>query len=760
MSRPIGMRWLALSGAALVMGVALSWLTYVRSEAVLEVTRPLIDRDLPALRAIAELKGRASDTEMIAYDYYSSSNRERFDKHVTEASQRIAVRMRELRAGITDAEGRAQIDALEKLQRESDRLFAVLRRELDSDQVNIGEVTAILRQISGVSTELGNRLDVLVSGVQSQAEERGEATQARLRDIFELVALFSILLVVATGITSYFLGAYLREAQARRRLALFPERNPNPVISLNEDGTLAYANPGALAMVAALGLASPMALLPSDLPSQLNEMRQGGSERLRREYAVGARIIGISIHRLEDSGTFHVYLADVTEREQAQAQLEFQAFHDVLTRLPNRRRFEDMLGEAMSAGPAGAVLLLALDRLQTVIDTLGHAVADRLLLSVAERLAPIADGDQPACCIYHFDGELFAALLPKISTTGNAASFAECVARDMAAPFVIDGREMFFSFSVGLAHFPEDGATVGELLRNADTALQAAKRAGGRIAVRYATAMNARALERLEVEHELRRVVERGELELHYQPQLEIGGGRIIGVEALVRWRHPARGMVSPAEFIPLAEETGVINEIGTWVLETACAQNRQWQETGLPPMIMAVNIAPRQFANPELPKTVLHALRASGLEAQWLELEVTEGAAMHDVDATIATLHAFKAIGVRLSIDDFGTGYSSLAYLKRFPIDKLKVDQSFVRNMTEDANDAAIARSVIALGHSLGLTVIAEGVETDAHLRLLEEYGCDEYQGYLFSRPKPAAELRALLDAGHAPIAPAGKAG
>ncbi len=754
MSGPMGIRWWGLAGAALAMGILLSWLTYVRSEAVLDVARPLIDRDLPTLRAIAELKGRASDSEMIAFDFYNSSNSERFRVHIAEASQRIALRMQDLRTAITDAEGRAQIDYMEDLQRNSGRLFSALERELDSDQVNIGKVSTILRQISANSTELGNRLEVLVSGVQSQAEERGVATRARLGDIIWLVAAFSALLVVATGVVAYVFSAYLREAVERRRLALFPQRNPNPVISLDASGALAYANPGALAMVAALRLTTAAALLPPDLQTRLDELRADQGERLRWEYPLGARIIGITIHRLEDSGAFHVYLADVTERKQAEAQLEFQAFHDVLTRLPNRRRFEDMLRDALRGGGSGAVLLLGVDRFQTVVDTLGHAFADRLLLNIAGRLAPLAGGDQAACCIHRFDGDLFAALLPRITGADDATAFAARVARAMAAPFVIEGREMYFSFSVGIAHFPEDAANVGDLLRNADTALQNAKRSGGRVALRYAAAMSARALERLEVEHELRRVVERGELELHYQPQVEIGSGRVSGVEALVRWRHPLRGMISPADFIPLAEETGAIRDIGAWVLATACAQNRQWQEAGLPPIVMAVNISPRQFADPELPKLVQQVLSRSGLAPQWLELEITEGAAMQDVDAAIAALRAFKAIGVKLSIDDFGTGYSSLSYLKRFPIDKLKVDQSFVRAMTEDASDAAIARSVITLGHSLGLTVIAEGVETQDHLRLLGEYGCDEFQGYLFSRPKPAAEVRALLDAQHAATA------
>ena len=263
--------------------------------------------------------------------------------------------------------------------------------------------------------------------------------------------------------------------------------------------------------------------------------------------------------------------------------------------------------------------------------------------------------------------------------------------------------------------------------------------------------MSARALERHECEHELRRAVERGELELHYQPQMEIASGRITGVEALLRWRHPVKGMISPEDFIPIAEETGAIVDIGNWVLATACSQNRMWQAAGLPPLVMAVNISPRQFVDPGLPQMVLRALDSSELAPQWLELEITESAAMHDVDLAITTLHAFKAIGVGLVIDDFGTGHSSLAYLKRFPIDKLKVDQSFVRNMVDDPKDAAIARSVVALGHSLGLTIIAEGVETQAQLRLLGSYRCEEFQGYLCSRPIPAAGVRAMLEEHHA---------
>jgi diguanylate cyclase (GGDEF)-like protein len=612
-------------------------------------------------------------------------------------------------------------------------------------------VRATLGQISLNASQRSDQLDILVSGVQAQAEDRGNATRARLHDIIVLVAVFSALLLLATVVIGYFLATYLRDARERQRLALFPERNPSPVISLDAEGALSYANPGAMAMATALEVPSLTDLLPEDLGARLEELRHGQASSLHWEYWRGTRLIGISIHCLEDCDAFHVYLSDVTERKQAQAQLEYQAFHDVLTRLPNRRAFENRISDALADGQSGAVLLLAADRFQPVVDTLGHAFADRVVCAIAERLAPFASGEPATCHIHRFNGDLFAALLPKVTGADDATVFAARIAGEMAVPFLIEGRELFFSFSIGIARFPEDGANVGELLRHADTALQSVVRAGGRAALGYAGEMSARALERLETEHELRRAVERGELELHYQPQVEIASGRIIGVEALVRWRHPTKGLISPADFIPIAEESGAILDVGAWILVTACTQSRQWQQAGLPPPIMAVNISPRQFADPQLPKTVLHALNSTGLDAQWLELEITESAAMLDIDAVIATLHAFKTIGVSLSIDDFGTGYSSLSYLKRFPIDKLKVDQSFVRNMIEDPSDAAIARSVIMLGHSLGLTVIAEGVETQAHLRLLGDYGCEQFQGYLFSRPKPAVEVCAMLEEQHA---------
>jgi len=313
-------------------------------------------------------------------------------------------------------------------------------------------------------------------------------------------------------------------------------------------------------------------------------------------------------------------------------------------------------------------------------------------------------------------------------------------------PYVVGDQELFVTGSVGVAFSPRDGVEIGPLLKNAESAMYRAKESGRNNLQFYTEAMNAIVSERLALTNKLRRAVERNELFLHYQPLVDVQSNQFFGTEALVRWRHPELGIVSPAKFIPLAEETGMIVAIGEWVLRTACMQNKAWQDAGLPRIAVAVNISARQFREKGLVQTIERILEESGLDSRYLELEVTEGVIMHDIEQVIAILQQIKSLGVKLSIDDFGTGYSSLSYLKRFPVDRLKIDQSFVRDITSDPDDAAIAQAVINLGHSLDLKVIAEGVETQEQLDFLRDHGCDEKQGYLISRPVPAEDFARLL--------------
>ena len=445
-----------------------------------------------------------------------------------------------------------------------------------------------------------------------------------------------------------------------------------------------------------------------------------------------------------------VVIEDITRRKIVESELLYLANHDALTGLPNRNLLEDRLEQAIAhasrAGQVVALLFLDLDRFKNINDSLGHGVGDALIKAMGVRLSDaVRDGDTVA----RLGGDEFVIVLAELQAEQNAAPAAAKILDAVLQPLTIDGHELAVTASIGISLYPKDGTDSQSLLKNADTAMYRAKDAGRNIFQFYTQEMNACTLDRLKLENSLRYALERNEFVLHYQPQLDLSSGRIIGMEALLRWQRPGHGLVSPADFIPLAEETGLIVPIGAWVLHAACAQNKAWQAAGSPKIRMAVNLSPRQFKQQDVAAMVSRALDQSGLDAEWLELEITESCIMEQPEGSAEVLRELSGMGVGLAIDDFGTGYSSLNYLKRFPIDTLKIDQSFVRDITTDPDDAAIASAVIALAHSMRLAVIAEGVETPQQLEFLRERQCDRMQGYLFSRPVPAAGATQLLQGG-----------
>ncbi|BCB27712.1 hypothetical protein SKTS_25980 [Sulfurimicrobium lacus] len=437
---------------------------------------------------------------------------------------------------------------------------------------------------------------------------------------------------------------------------------------------------------------------------------------------------------------------DIRERKRYEAQLERQANFDDLTGLPNPNLLTDRLAQAVTRCRQNeknlAVMVLKLDRFKEINDGLGRGVGDQLLLEVSGRLAVV---NETIHTLAHMGGDEFV-LLAETGDNGEAVSIAQRILKVLDQAFLVEERDLFLSASIGIAMFPQDGENGEALLKNASAAMYRTKASGGNNFLFYSAEMNAHSLERLNMESELRRAVERNELLLYYQPQMSLRNGEIIGMEALLRWQHPLRGLVSPMEFIPLAEETGLIVPIGEWVLRTACAQNLAWQAAGLPAVAVAVNLSARQFEGQDIVALTAQVLRETGLDPSYLELELTESAAMGNADAFIGVTEALKGLGVTLSIDDFGTGYSSLSYLKRFALDRLKIDQSFVRDIVQNPDSAAIAVTVIALAHGLGLSAVAEGVETEAQLNFLRTRGCDEMQGFYFSKPLPGAEFEQLL--------------
>ncbi|MEW5757650.1 MAG: EAL domain-containing protein [Pseudomonadota bacterium] len=449
-------------------------------------------------------------------------------------------------------------------------------------------------------------------------------------------------------------------------------------------------------------------------------------------------------------------LEDISERKQAEETIRYLAYYDMLTRLPNRQLFKDRLTQAISNAQRTQTLVgvfsIGLDRFKNINETLGHSEGDLLLQQVSERLKRyLRESDSVArprddFGLARLGSDEFSLLLNGISNVNDLALVAQRIQNIFIEPFVIHKHEVFVSVSIGIAVYPLDGEDAEPLLKHADTAMSHAKHAGRNIYQFYAEAMNQRAIDRMSLENKLRRAIEREEFRLYYQPRVEIATMRITGVEALLRWSNDELGMVSPADFIPLAEDTGLIVPIGAWVLETAAAQAKAWLAQGLGAICVAVNLSSQQFHRGGLYETVARILQQSGVDPQLLELEITESIILRDTQEVLATLSKFKAMGMRLSMDDFGTGYSSLSYLQRFPLDTLKIDRSFVKDIPDNPDDVAITSAIIAMAHTLGLNVVAEGVETAEQLAFLRQRGCEEMQGFYFSRPLPAEEAGELI--------------
>lgn len=430
----------------------------------------------------------------------------------------------------------------------------------------------------------------------------------------------------------------------------------------------------------------------------------------------------------------------------ANEELRQLALHDHLTRLPNRLLLEDRIGQAIAqarrASTGFALLFVDLDRLKTINDSLGHHVGDELLRRVGTRLQETLRAEDTVARV---GGDEFVLLLPGLVLQRDVEAAAQRVLDQLNPVFAIEGHELRTTASVGVSLFPDDGESAHELMINADAAMYQVKQTG-RNAVRfYHPGMNTLVQDRLALQNDLREALENDALQLHYQPRIDVRTDVMTGVEALARWQHPQRGTVPPSEFIPAAEDSGLILPLGAWVLRTACRQARVWLDAGLPPMRMAVNLSGAQFRQKDLVEVIADALAEADLPPQSLELEVTESVIMQNVEEAARTLQRLRATGVHIAVDDFGTGYSSLAHLKRFPIGTLKIDRSFVRDLASDAHDAAIVRAVVALGHSLGMSVVAEGVETVQQLAFLRALRTDEYQGFLCSAPLPAERLARL---------------
>jgi diguanylate cyclase (GGDEF)-like protein len=495
------------------------------------------------------------------------------------------------------------------------------------------------------------------------------------------------------------------------------------------------------------GCTAPIILLTGQGDHQVDveAMKAGASD-----YLIKGRINADSLER---SIRYSI------ERKKSEKRILQLAFYDSLTGLPNqtsyRDRLQQVIAHARRYNRIAAVLFLDLDNFKRINDTLGHRAGDHLLKLVSERLnGTIRSSDSLSrnrldkfqSTVARQGGDEFTLILTEIRNPEDAAKVAHRLVSKLSEPYKLEGYEVFITVSIGIAIFPVDGEDIDSILMNADAAMYHAKKQGKNNFQFYRLTMNERAMERLNLENDLRKALERDELLLHFQPKVGIESGKVVGMEALIRWQHPEIGMVSPAEFIPMAEETGLIVPIGEWVLQAACAQINAWQAQGLAPIPVSVNISSQQFQHQELLITIGRLLESSGIPPERLMLEITESVIMQNTDSTFDILNTLTAMGLRLLIDDFGTGYSSLSYLKRLPVFAIKIDRSFINDIATNPDDAAIIKAIIAMAQNLKLKVVAEGVETEEQLAFLRDEQCDVMQGYLFSRPLPAEEASKLL--------------
>jgi diguanylate cyclase (GGDEF)-like protein/PAS domain S-box-containing protein len=611
------------------------------------------------------------------------------------------------------------------------------------------------KKLGGLPLELrrGDQLDILDNRFQRLTEEVVLATEGlkRARDELELRVEERT--------------AELSESEKRYRLLL--NSLNEGIWAIDKDGFTTFVNPQ---MAKMLGYGSEE-MLGKSFFSFMDEsgrelverkekrLRKGIAEQIEQEFI---RKDGVRIHTIaenspiiDEHGNYAGAIAgiiDITERKKMEETITHQAHHDLLTGLANRALFIDRLHYALPQAHRYqkqlAVFFLDIDRFKTINDTLGHTVGDELLKEIAARIRPnIREADTLA----RIGGDEFTILLSHFSSVEDISAMADKIMAVFKKPFVIGEHTFYMTTSIGISIYPEDGADAETLTKNADIALYHAKETGRDNYKFYNSSLNIRTLERMLLGNSLRQTLARGELELFYQPQFNIATGHVVCAEALIRWRHPELGILNPLQFLPLAEEIGFMVAIDEWVLRTACQQNKAWQKAAYPPFCITVNLSAQQFRQPGLVEMISQVLQETGLDPEWLELEVTENVAMEDIEHTLPNVRKLTDLGISFSIDDFGTGYSSLSHLKKLPLHKLKIDKSFISDITVDHDDQIIVNAVISVAHSMELRVVAEGVETEEQLSLLRLSGCDEIQGYLGSYPLPSGEYEDFMKrAGH----------
>ncbi len=700
-------------------------------------------------RALSALHNNIAYREILLLEYYARLDHNQFLKAYTSANEIHQNAIGQLKRSTFLNEYIAEFVFVEN----DFTIFATeLGQTLASPTIDWDRARELLPRISSARKTMQTRVSELAQQVNEKILDADTLIRKSTRHL-QLTLQIVILAIFGLALMgTYIIFELLKDQPKNKALALFSDRNPNPILRIRFDGQVDYANAGTQVLLNTLfptDNAEANALLPRDLQNRLDIILRGLSSSAVWEYQIKDKYLECTVQYQHEMECFYVYITDITQRKNSESELLYQVQHDSLTTLPNRRMFQKWIEyyvqESSIDGERTALLLLSLDRFHAITGSLGPGLGDTLLSEVAARLQTELENSKSICeqcSLYRLENAVFAILIHGFNNRSTVSRIANRFITNMQNPVYIDTREYFTTISIGISIYPVDGTDTVTLLRNANSAMTRAVNRNGNTECFYSQDMNGITPENLSLENYLRYAISHDELELFYQPQISTLSKQVSGMEAVLRWNHPERGLIMPDEIIPLAEETGMIVPIGEWILQQACDQASTWQSQGLTDIRLAVNISSRQFNQKSLQRLISRILQSSGLKPEKLELEITESIAMQDSEETENTLLKLKELGVKISLDDFGTGWSSLTYLKKFPIDKMKVDQSFVHNLSTNIYDRAICRALITLSHSLDITVLAEGVENEQQLAWLETEGCDQVQGYYFSKPLPANEF------------------
>ncbi len=727
--------WLVFS-LVLAIAVGLAYTISEKGHNASETTQKLVTVQLPKLALIKRLRSALSEHERMLYEYYSTTNRDLIWPQITELDRYIQESLISVNQSFN-----TQVLELPSLFTEIQYIRRSLDANLHSESADWDQARFELANLTLTRQKAEEILYTLTQSTQDEAWQGAESTQFQISNIINLVLAFTVIIIISAIFVGFYTQANIRKAAKQKGLAIFPQRNPNPIISLAWNGEIVFGNPACQALLEKINADNEHLeeLLPNDFFKNLKLWQKSNQKQYNFDSEISERHLHYSLSLLPDLGTCHLYIEDVTERQKAQDQLRYQALHDVHTGMPNRRQFENHLTQYISQSIYCSAIFISIDRFKFIASSQGYNIGDLIIKHMGLRILDLFKHQPDTIQGYRLEGSTFCLLI-ETHNQDKASDLAMTMQAAMDDPLCVDDHRYYLNISMGICHYPQDGAEAQELITNGNAALNSA-RAKGDSCEPYSSKLHAEEQSWLPIDAGMRKALEKNEFKLHYQAKVDAQSTLIKGAEALIRWQDSDGKTISPGIFIPVAEQTGLIIKIGQWVIEEACRQANIFKNNNQD-IQLAINISARQFQHRHFLTQLRKTLSDTQADPTKIELEITESLIMENAEQSIKIMKQLKDMGFSLAIDDFGTGYSSLSYLKKFPIDTLKVDQAFVRNLETDTADQSIVRAIVDLAKHLNLKTVAEGVETEGQWQFLKGLDCDYIQGYFFSKPDVASKL------------------